>query len=346
MRKQNESSTTLSLHQEIEREVREIEEEMARHPELDGLQVTEEMDRALLEEIEAYEKELEERRISAENAGDDVLRSREHSAVHGDSDCSVGADGENVGDRAEKFRTSEHSVEFSEELVPDLTRISSASRMAVDVGKARGTAGEDGERKEKVCYRRKKKRHWVVSLAAVLVIVLGVGVNSVGSKSYWKNVWQAVRGEPVNGIDVEDMEKQDTEDVDEIAAYKEIKEKLNITPVRIFYKPDDMKLVEYEIYEEMLTTQLLYKYQDYVIRYVIYVNDADSSWGEKEEDIKINGYTLRVNGIKIIVEEFEKPNRIENRRVAKFEYQGVKYQLIGIMKRDEFDKILKNLYFF
>ena len=59
----------------------------------------------------------------------------------------------------------------------------------------------------------------MVSLVAVLLIVLGVGVNSVGSKSYWKNVWQAVRGEPVKGIDVEDMEKQDTEDVDEIVEY-------------------------------------------------------------------------------------------------------------------------------
>lgn len=347
MRKQNESSTILSLHQEIEREVREIEEEMAKHPELDGLQVTEEMDRALLEEIEAYEKELEERRMSVENTGDDFLRLRENSTVRGDSDSSVGADGEYGADRPEKFRASESSAEFSEELVPDLTRMSLARRAAGDVGKARGTAGGDGERKEKVCYRRKKAKYWVVSLVAVLLIVLGVGVNSVGSKSYWKVLWERVNGgEPVNVMNVEDMEEKNTEDVDEIAVYKEIKDKLNVKPVRIFYKPDDMKLVEYEIYEEMLTAQLLYKYQGDVIRYALYVNAADSSWGEKEEDIKVDGYTLRVNGIKIRVEEFEKPNRIENRRVAKFEYQGVEYQLIGIMKKDEFDKILKNLYFF
>lgn len=347
MRKQNESSTILSLHQEIEREVREIEEEMARHPELDGLQVTEEMDRALLEEIEAYEKELEERRMSAENTGDDFLRLRENSAVRGDTDCSVGADGENVGDRAEKFRTSESSAEFSEELVPDLTRMSLARRAAGDFGKARGTAGGDGERKEKVCYRRKKAKYWVVSLVAVLVIVLGVGVNSVGSKSYWKTLWDRILGtDPVKIMNVEDMEIQETEDGDELTAYKEIKEKLNITPVRIFYKPDDMKLVECEIYEEMLTAQFLYKYKEDVIRYILYVNDADSSWGEKEEDIKIDVYTLQVKGVKICVEEFEKPNRTENRRVAKFKYQGVEYQLIGVMKKNEFDEILKNLYFF
>lgn len=134
MRKQNESSTILSLHQEIEREVREIEEEMAKHPELDGLQVTEEMDRALLEEIEAYEKELEERRMSVENTGDDFLRLRENSAVRGDSDCSVGADREAAAKGLEKFRASESSAEFSEELVPDLTRMSLTRRAAGDIG--------------------------------------------------------------------------------------------------------------------------------------------------------------------------------------------------------------------
>ena len=347
MRKQNESSTILSLHQEIEREVREIEEEMAKHPELDGLQVTEEMDRALLEEIEAYEKELEERRMSAENTGDDFLRLRENSAVRGDSDCSVGADGAHGADRSEKFRASESSAEFSEELVPDLTRMSLARRAAGDVGKAGGTAGGDGERKEKVCYRRKKAKYWVVSLVAVLLIVLGVGVNSVGSKSYWKTLWDRILGtDPVKIMNVEDMEIQETEDGDELAAYKEIKEKLNIQPVKLFYKPDDMELVDYEISEEILTAQLLYKYQDEIIRYLLYINDVDSSWGQKEEDNKVNTYTVPVNGIEIEVEEFRVKDSSENRQIATFEYKGAHYQIIGAIEKSEFEKILKNLYFY
>ena len=347
MRKQNESSTILSLHQEIEREVREIEEEMAKHPELDGLQVTEEMDRALLEEIEAYEKELEERRMSAENTGDDFLRLRENSAVRGDSDCSVGADGAHGADRSEKFRASESSAEFSEELVPDLTRMSLARRAAGDVGKAIEAVGEDGERKEKVCYRRKKAKYWVVSLVAVLLIVLGVGVNSVGSKSYLKAIKEIfIKEEPVNVFSVEDMEKQDTEDVNELAVYREIKEKLNIKPVRIFYKPDNMKLVDYEIHEEILTARLLYKYQEEVIRYIIYVSDVDSSWGEKEEDDKVNDYIVFVNDIEIKVEEFVVPNNTEKRQVANFDYKGIHYQLIGVVEREELKKILENLYFF
>ncbi len=344
MQTQKRSSITLSLHQEIEREAQEIEKEMARHTELDEIQVTEAMDRALIKKIQAYEKEMEEKR-AAEKAGEDARKIRNASVEVEEEIISDDSDGygkpgvKNIFYMDEDFDDSDDLVEFSEELVPDL------SGMAMgNIGRERKYAGENKE--GRTIYRRKKKKYLVVSLAAVLIIVLGVSVNSVGSKSYWKNVWQAVRGEPINGIDVEDMEKQNTEDVDEIAAYREIEDKFHVKPVRLIYKPDDMELEDYEIYEEMLTAQLLYKNQNEVIKYILYVNSADSSWGEKEEDEKLNEYIVSVNGIEINVEEFRVRNSIENRQSANFEYQGIHYQLKGVMKKSEFKEILNNLYFF
>lgn len=353
MQKQNESSITLSLHQEIEREVREIEKEMERHPELDELKVTEEMDRALLEEIQAYEAEMEERRRFAEKADEDVRSLEERSEGSGNLGNADRHSGENVSGRSGEFRKAEDSVEFSAELMPDLAKLSRISRgTAGDDGKGRKYTGfgEEGGREEKegkVCYRRKKRKYWVVSLAAVLVIVLGVGVNSVGSKSYLKKIREIFVDEALmNMINVEDMEKQETEDIDEITAYREIKKKLNIEPVRLFYKPDDMELVDCKIYEEMLTARLLYKYQGEVIKYILYVSDVDSSWGEKEEDVKVDDYIVSVNNVEISVEEFDVNNNSKHRQVAFFEYKGVHYQLKGVMKRDEFKKILENIYFF
>lgn len=345
MQTQKKSSITLSLHQEIEREVQEIEKEMVRHTELDGLQVTEAMDRALLNKIEAYEREKEEKR-AAEKAGEDIRKIRNVSGEDITSDDAVDRrkpGGKNTFDMDEDYEEPDNHdgfVEFSEELMPDLSRLAMG-----ESGKRRKYTGENTE--EKVVYRRKKKKYLVVSLAAVLIIVLGVSVNSVGSKSYWKVLREiVVKDKPVNVISVDDMEKQNTEDVDEIAAYKEINEKLNVKPVRLIYKPDDMKLENYIIDEEMLTVQLLYKYQGDVIRYILYINNGDSSWGEKEEDLKIDEYTIMVNNIEIYVEEFEKPNCKENRQVAKFQYRGVDYQLIGVIKKSELKKILQNLYFF
>lgn len=345
MQTQKKSSITLSLHQEIEREVQEIEKEMARHTELDGLQVTEAMDRALLNKIEAYEREKEEKR-AAEKAGEDIRKIRNVSGEDITSDDAVDRrkpGGKNTFDMDEDYEEPDNHdgfVEFSEELMPDLSRLAMG-----ESGKRRKYTGENTE--EKVVYRRKKKKYLVVSLAAVLIIVLGVSVNSVGSKSYWKVLREiVVKDKPVNVISVDDMEKQNTEDVDEITAYREIKEKLNVKPVRLIYKPDDMELENYIIDEEMLTAQLLYKYQDDVIRYTLYINSEDSSWGEKEEDMKIDEYTISVNDVEICVEEFEKLNCKENRQVAKFQYKGIEYQLMGVIKKSEFKKILQNLYFF
>ena len=45
------------------------------------------------------------------------------------------------------------------------------------------------------------------------------------------------------------MEKQNTEDVDEIAVYREIEDKFHVKPVRLIYKPDDMELENYIIDE-------------------------------------------------------------------------------------------------
>ncbi len=345
MQTQKKSSITLSLHQEIEREVQEIEKEMARHTELDGLQVTEAMDRALLNKIEAYEREKEEKR-AAEKAGEDIRKIRNVSGEDITSDDAVDRRKpgvKNTFDMDEDYEEPDNHdgfVEFSEELMPDLSRLAMG-----ESGKRRKYTGESTE--EKVVYRRKKKKYLVVSLAAVLIIVLGVSVNSVGSKSYWKVLWEKIHGgEPMNVINVEDMIQQDSEDGDETAAYFEIEDKLHAKPVRLIYKPDDMKLVDYEVYEEMRMARLIYKYQDETIRYILYINDADSSWGEKEEDIKIDEYIALVNEIEINVEEFQILNSSKNRQVANFEYQGIHYQLTGAMNKTEFKEIIENLYFF
>lgn len=338
MQKQKKASIKLSLHQEIDREVRELERKIAKHPELEEIQVTEEMDRALLEKIRACERE-EERKRAEEKSGEDFFGLRDDAA----EDEKVGGperqDGKKETGRVRNFRSTEDNVELSDERTPDLSRF-------VVEDNVRSRMNQDDGAERKVLYRRKKRKYWIFSLAAVLVIVLGVGVNSVGSKSYWKNLWLAVRGEPVKGIDVEDMEKQNTEDVDEIAAYREIKEKLKIEPVKIVYKPDDMELVDYEINEEMLMARLLYKYKDGIFKYNLYFNSADSSWGEKEEDEKVNEYTVWVNGVEIQVDEFRVHNYSDKRQTANFEYKDIHYQLKGIIEREEFEKILESLYFF
>lgn len=263
------NSRKLSLQEEIERDVQKIEKEIAEHPELEQIQVTETLDAAILSKIKEYEKEKAEE--------EEILK------------------------------------------LPE----------------------------KKVVYHKKKKIRWFFILAAVLVLVLGVGMTSVGSKSYWKELLDVFVGDEGSAkvINVEDMDKQKTEDIDEVFAYQEIKEKLGITPVRIRYKPEMMELKSYEIDEQLKLARLFFEYEKEYIMYTFYASNEDSSWIEKDEDKKIGEYTLKVNNVQIQVEEIQKPKQEEKTRIAKFEYQGVHYELKGQLKGKDFNKILENLYF-
>lgn len=265
-----EKTRKLSIKDESEQEVRQIEKELDDHPELDNIQVTKEMDDALFAKI----RELEEKEY-----------------------------------RKEKQEN----------------RISEPEKR----------------------YRRKRTKHWYLVLAAVLVLVFAFGSVSVGSKSYWKELLDVIVGdESVKVINVEDMDKQSTGDVDEVNAYNEIGDKLGITVAKLVYKPQTMKLTEYTIDKELGQAKLFFKYNGESIRYTIYSNNEDSSRGIKKEDEKVESYVFNKDGIAIEVEGFQKPGEQEVRRVANFEYQGIQYELKGVMEKDKFDKILKNLYFY
>ena len=71
------------------------------------------------------------------------------------------------------------------------------------------------DRRSKTVHRRKKKRYAVLALAAVLILVFGSTMTSVGSKPYWKVLWDRIAGdEKASIINVDNMESHKTEDVD------------------------------------------------------------------------------------------------------------------------------------
>ena len=59
----------------------------------------------------------------------------------------------------------------------------------------------------------------------------------------------------------------------------------------------------------------------------------------------VDEYEVENKGRQIRVEEYEVRKTKEKRYIAEFEYKGVQYQLKGIMEKEEFDKIIKNLFF-
>ena len=186
---------------------------------------------------------------------------------------------------------------------------------------------EYDKRLKKVHYRR-KRRYIIAALAAVIVLVCGSVMTGVGSKSYWK-----------------DMDSHETEDIDEMGVYREINEKFGVSIVRFEYKPKGMTLIRYTLDEEQRKAYLFYDYYGEIIRYSIYMNDSDSSFGQKALDLLLGEYQIDNNGQIIYIEEYKVEDFQSNRYIAEFKYKDTQYQLMGVMEKTEFDKIIKNLIF-
>ena len=207
---------------------------------------------------------------------------------------------------------------------------------------------EYDKRIKKVVHRSRKKRRLFLALAAVLILVCGSVITGTGSKSYWKVLWDRVAGdENLSYVDVEEMESQETEDLDEVQVFRQIHKELGIYPVRLIYIPQGMVFIEYELDKEQNRAVLFYEYKGQIIRFSMYMNGTDSSFGQTELDTLIDEYQIETKeNIIVDIKQYTVVNYGQNRYVAEFEYKDAQYQLIGTMEKDEFEKIVKNLFFY
>ena len=171
-------------------------------------------------------------------------------------------------------------------------------------------------------------------------------MTSVGSKSYWKTLWNKEAGdETLSYVDVENMETMESEDIDELEVDKKIAKVMGVSFVKMQYKPKGMVLKRYTIDKEQRMAVLFYQYGDETIRYYMYMNSKDSSFGEKSVDDLIDKYEITTNGHNISVKEYAIKDSEQKRYTADFENKDIQYQIKGKLKREELDEIIKNLFF-
>lgn len=205
---------------------------------------------------------------------------------------------------------------------------------------------EYDKRHKKVVRKKKKSKLVIGALAAVLILVCGSVMTSVGSKSYWKTLWNKEAGdETLSYVDVENMESIETEDIDEVGVYKEIAKVMGNYLVRMEYKPRGMILKRYTIDKEQRMAVLFYQYGEEVIKYYMYTNSTDSLFGEKTVDQLLDEYEFQNGMHSILVKQYEIKDSDEERYIAEFEYKDIHYQIKGTIEKEEFEKILENLFF-
>lgn len=196
-------------------------------------------------------------------------------------------------------------------------------------------------------YKKKKRAKLLVALVAILVLVMGMSVSSVGSKSYMKELIEKFTGKSQMDVtNVKDMDSQDTDEWEENIAYQKVDEMIKVNCVRLLDGPKEMHFISYNINEDIQQADLFYEYKGETIRYEIYLNQTDSSRGVTKEDAEITMYELNIQNNQIKISERKTEKAEANVMTAEFEYKGVFYQLRGKMEKNEFNKILKNLKFY
>lgn len=202
---------------------------------------------------------------------------------------------------------------------------------------------------EKIIYtmhRKKRNIRRIVALAAVLILVMAVGMTSIGGPERMLQFMKSsVGGRQVSKVNSSDKNKI-IEEEDEEKAYEKLADEFGIDPVRLIWRPKGMKFEKMILDTDIQVAEVDYLYKSKRIEYFISASYGEVSWGYDNEDKKINCYYEQVGKTDIEVTEYETPETERNRYVAEFEYKKMHYCFSGEMKKEEIENILKNLYFY
>lgn len=180
--------------------------------------------------------------------------------------------------------------------------------------------------------------------AAAMVLILGMGVASTGSRLYVPKIFQQERGDEVTTKvnNSEAIASQYGNEYGEEEACREIEEKLGVISPRLVYKPEGMVLAEYEVIDDQNGAFMKYEYNGNYLYFYIRKNYTDSLFslhvdGEVQDSIIMDSCGLEVSVYKY--QDSEKNTYFE----ASFEYLNTYYSVSGMIDLEEFRKIMENI---
>ena len=198
---------------------------------------------------------------------------------------------------------------------------------------------EYGRRYERQLHFRK---YWI--LAAVLVLVLAMGMTSVGGpERLIQKMTKNLSGRQQETVDVGKDNIDVIDEWSEEDAYAAIEEKYGFYPVRLDFLPEGVVFESVEINEERQDIILFYsREEELAIQYVIRPNYRDGSLGIDIEDEMIKEFILQNETIEMTIRVYRVGK--EERYTASFILENTAYHLIGFdMEQVVFESILQNM---
>ena len=200
---------------------------------------------------------------------------------------------------------------------------------------------------KKIYTMRRKKRNIrrIVALAAVLILVMAVGMTSFGGPERMLQFMKSsVGGRQVSKVNSSDKNKV-IEEEDEELAYEDAEKEFGIGVVRILGKLDEMQFDKMILDRDLQVAELSYNYKDGKIQFIISAAYGETAWGSDNEDIVIDNYFIKRKETTIEVKKYKMPEKSKDRFAAEFEYKDLHYCITGTINEIEIKKILENLYF-
>ncbi len=217
---------------------------------------------------------------------------------------------------------------------------------ALAIGRRVMEEEEKAKREGKVVRKKKKRIQMYVGLAAVLVLVMAVGVTSMGGPEKIISMMQRM----VGGREIEQVDSSEENlilvDEDEEEAYQKISDELGIMPAKVMIVSDKMKFVNMKLDEVLQTAELYYDYNGKQLIYFIGASYRKDSFAYEIADEVIDQYFMEVGGKQIEITKYQVTGEKSLRFSADFEETDLKYFLTGIMEQAEFELIVENLHFF
>lgn len=195
------------------------------------------------------------------------------------------------------------------------------------------------DREETMRKRRPLKKRNLVALAAVLILLMGMG--TMGGRA-WISQSNDLERDSEMTTKVNNEEK-DSVLYEEDAVCQEISEKLGIAPMWLGYKPEGMELSDYSIIESTGVAVINYFNEDKLVSVQMMKSNRETSsniqWdGEARELDEISNRYADTIVAYCINEEM-------GNYTADITYGNAYYSITGFFTEEDFVRILEEIYF-
>lgn len=233
-----------------------------------------------------------------------------------------------------------------------INHLSEEDREALELGRKMLKAGigkkDPEEPSGKKVRRKKKPLKMYLALAAVIVCVLAMGITSMGGpERIVRMMTQNVGDREVDQVDSNhtDKENEVIEGEEEEKAYQEIGDVFNTDIVKLSANLKGMKFDSMNLDENNQIAENYYTYNKKTIAYIISAPYRENSWGVDFEDPIEKKYTEKLHNCKVDITVYKIDKNEGFGYAAEFKYNNIDYLLTGTMRQQEFDKLLKSLFF-